>query len=215
MRLGHGLEKGLLRLKVSEKTLMVLIGLLSISNLLYKEPKMKRKLFLASLLLGLVAALGAQGKLAPSSSLPVPDGMVAANEYQFNTDVSSMSVGATLGTDEKLYLSIQAKTSGWVALGVGGSRMDGSRLFLAYDTGSKQVFNEQRGTGHSHRDLADAVVEKWSVKASNGTTTLELVLPASAAVVDGKLSLLFAYSGSTSYAMPHKARGSLSLSTGK
>jgi hypothetical protein len=183
--------------------------------MLYKEPKMKRKLLFASLLFGLVASLGAQAKLEPTSSLPVPDGKVAANEYQFNSDVSGMSLGATLGTDGKLYLAIQAKTSGWVALGVGGSRMDGSRLFLAYDTGSKQVFNEQRGMGHSHKDVSDAVVEKWSVKALGGNTTLELVLPASAAVVDGKLGLLFAYSGSTSYIMPHKARGSLSLSIGK
>ena len=162
---------------------------------------MKGKLFFIGMLLALTAALGAEGKLAPTSSLPVPDGSVATNEYQFTADVSGMSLGATLGTDGKLYLSIRAKTSGWVALGVGGGRMDGSRLFLAYDTGSKQAFYEQRGAGHSHKDLADAVVEKWAVKAAAGATTLELVLPASAAVVDGKMRLLFAYSRTTSYAL--------------
>jgi hypothetical protein len=162
-------------------------------------------------LLAVSASLSAQASLSPSASTPKPDGAIAAGEYQFTTDVSGMTVGATLGKDGKLYLSIKAQTAGWVALGVGGRKMDGSRLFLAYDTGAKQVFNEQLGAGHSHSDRADNVVEKWAVKAADGVTSLELVLPASAAVADGKLDLLYSYSDSTSYAQRHKARGSLSL----
>jgi hypothetical protein len=176
---------------------------------------MKKSLYFSILLLSLVSVLSAQEKLSPSSSLPVPDGKVSDGEYQFSTDQSGMSLGASLGTDGKLYLSIRAKTAGWVALGVGGQRMDGSRLFLAYDTGAKQVFNEQRGAGHFHKDLADPVVEKWAVKADGSFTTLELVLNAGSAVADGKLGLLFAYSGSTSYMLPHKARGSLGLTIGQ
>jgi hypothetical protein len=159
----------------------------------------------------LSASLSAQASLSPSASIPTLDGKIGPSEYRFTTEVSGMTVGATLGTDGKLYLSIKAKTAGWVALGVGGSRMDGSRLFLAYDTGSKQVFNEQLGTGHSHKDVTDNVVEKWVVQAADGVTTLELALPASAAVSNGKIDLLYAYSDSTSYAARHKARGSLSL----
>lgn len=176
---------------------------------------MKKTASSAIILLFLATALSAQGKLAPTSSLPVPDGSVSTGEYQFSSDQSGMSLGAALGNDGKLYLSISAKTGGWVALGVGGQRMNGSRLFLAYDTGTKQVFNEQRGVGHSHKDLSDAVIEKWAVKASGGITTLEIVLPASSAVADGRLDLLYAYSGSTSYMLPHKARGSLSLTVGQ
>jgi hypothetical protein len=172
---------------------------------------MKRTVVPLFLLFALSIALSAQASLSPSPSIPTPDGVIGAGEYQFTTDVSGMTVGATLGNDGKLYLSIRAQTSGWVALGVGGSKMDGSRLFLAYDTGAKQVFNEQRGAGHTHKDLADTVAEKWAVKAADGSTSLELVLPASAAVADGKIDLLYAYSGSTSYLFPHKARGSLSL----
>jgi len=141
----------------------------------------------------------------------VPDGVVGANEYQFNTTNSGMTLGATLGTDGMVYLSIRAGTAGWVALGVGGHVMNGSRLFLAYDTGTKQVFNEQKGAGHSHGDVKDPAASKWAVKLAEGATTLELVLPASAAVVNGNLDLLFAYSGSTSYMLPHKARGTISL----
>jgi hypothetical protein len=182
----------------------------------YKEQPMKRSISVLFVLLALSLSLSAQAALSASSSIPTPDGTIGATEYQFTTDVSGMTIGATLGNDGKLYLSIRAQTSGWVALGVGGRKMDGSRLFLAYDTGKKKVFNEQRGAGHSHKDLADAVVEKWAVvKTDDGNTSLELVLPASAAIADGTIDLLYAYSGSTSYLFPHKARGSLSLTVSK
>jgi hypothetical protein len=172
---------------------------------------MKLKLVASIAILTLAAAAWAQDSLSPSPSLPSPDGVLGASEYQYNTSVSGMAIGATLGTDGMLYLSIQAKTAGWVALGVGGRKMNGSRLFLAFDKGTKQVFNEQKGAGHSHGDVKDPAASKWAVKLAEGATTLELVLPASAAVVNGNLDLLFAYSGSTSYMLPHKARGSLSL----
>jgi hypothetical protein len=176
-----------------------------------KESSMKYTLAILLAILAVSAPLSAQASLTPSDSIPTVDGAIAASEYQFTTDVSGMTVGATLGKDGKLYLSIKAQTAGWVALGVGGTVMNGSRLFLAYDTGDKQVFNEQLGAGHGHKDRADNVAEKWVVKAADGYTSLELVLPASAAVADGKLNLLYAYSGSTSYTFPHKARGSLTL----
>jgi len=75
-----------------------------------------------------------------------------------------MTIGATLGSDGMVYLSIQANTAGWVALGVGGLVMNGSRLFIAFDTGTKQSFYEQLGAGHSHGDPQDLVVSKWAVK---------------------------------------------------
>jgi hypothetical protein len=172
---------------------------------------MKKVVTLAGALL-LAASLSAQAQLSKNDKLPSPDGTVASGEYQYTTTVSGMSIGATLGSDGKLYLSVSAKTSGWVALGVGGSRMDGSRLFLAYDAGTKRDFTEQIGAGHSHSDAATKVVEKWAVKAADGVTTLELVLPAKAAVADGRLDLLYSYSGTTSYFAPHRARGSMRLS---
>jgi hypothetical protein len=180
---------------------------------IYKELYMKRTIVALTAIAALSLSIAAQDKpaLSPSSSLPVPDGVVKAKEYQFNTTVSGMGLGATLGSDGMVYLSIQAATAGWVALGVGGPKMDGSRLFLAFDAGSKQVFNEQKGAGHSHGDVTDPVVAKWAVKQSGGTTTLELVLPASEALTKGKLDLLFSYSDSTSYSQRHKARGSMEI----
>ncbi len=170
-----------------------------------------KKMLLAAGALILAASLTAQGQLKKSDKLPNLDGTVTPGEYQYSTTVSGMTIGATLGSDGKLYLSIGAKTSGWVALGVGGLRMDGSRLFLAYDSGSKRDFTEQLGAGHSHSDAAAKVVEKWAVKNAGGITTLELALPAEAAMSGGELDLLYSYSNSTSYMSRHAARGSMSL----
>jgi hypothetical protein len=172
---------------------------------------MKRTLIALAATFAFAASLQAQALLSASPSIPVPDGAVSANEYQYNTELSGMSIGASLGTDGMVYLSIQAKTSGWVALGVGGRVMNGSRLFLAYDGGQKQVFSEQDGSGHSHGDVKDPVAVKWAVKLAGGVTTLELVLPASVAISNGNLNLLFAYSDTTSFAVHHKARGSIAL----
>jgi hypothetical protein len=174
---------------------------------------MKKSIAVLAAVVAISLSLSAQDKaiLAPSASIPLPDGVVKAKEYQFNSLVSGMTLGATLGTDGMLYLSIQAATSGWVALGVGGLKMDGSRLFIAYDAGGKQVFTEQTGAGHSHGDAADSIVKKYVVKQSGGTTTLELVVPASAAVAGGKLDLLYSYADTTSFAARHKARGSMEI----
>jgi hypothetical protein len=174
---------------------------------------MKRFLaaFAALFILTLYLNAQDQASLTASDNLPKPDGVVNPGEYQYDTTISGMTLGVTLGDDGLLYLSIQAKTAGWVALGVGGKLMNGSRLFLAYDTGSKQVFNEQRGAGHFHADLKDPAVSKWAVKQDGDNMTLELVLPASAAVVDGSLDLLFAYADTTSFMVHHKARGALSF----
>lgn len=174
---------------------------------------MKKTIAVLAAVVAISMSLSAQDKaaLSPSASLPIPDGVVKAKEYQFNTLVSGMTLGATLGSDGMLYLSIQAATSGWVALGVGGLKMDGSRLFIAYDAGGKPFFTEQTGAGHSHGDAADTVVKKYAVKQSGGTTTLELVMPASAATKGGTLDLLFSYSDTTSFAARHKARGSMEI----
>jgi hypothetical protein len=162
---------------------------------------MKKSIAVLAAVVAISLSLSAQDKaiLAPSASIPLPDGVVKAKEYQFNS------------LDGMLYLSIQAATSGWVALGVGGLKMDGSRLFIAYDAGGKQVFTEQTGAGHSHGDAADSIVKKYVVKQSGGTTTLELVVPASAAVAGGKLDLLYSYADTTSFAARHKARGSMEI----
>jgi len=173
---------------------------------------MKRALAILAAAFALASSVQAQAVLTASSSTPAIDGTLGAGKYQFTTTVSGMTIGATLGSDGNVYLAIQAQTAGWVALGVGGRRMNGSRLFLGCDTGSQKVFKEQKGAGHSHGDVDDPVVTKWAVAKVDGKMTLELTLPEKAAVTAGKIDLLFAYSDSSSLTAYHRARGSLSIS---
>ncbi len=173
---------------------------------------MKRILLACAAMMAFAMAVAAQDQaLSPTSSIPAIDGAIGANEYQYNSSASGMTLGASLGEDGQIYLAIQAKTTGWVALGVGGRVMNGSRLFLAYDSGSKKVFSEQLGAGHFHGDVKDPVAGKWAVKQDGGVTSLELVVPASAALTDGKLNLLFAYADGSSFSARHKARGSVTI----
>jgi hypothetical protein len=165
--------------------------------------------FFALALSGLVTA---QDFLVKSPDLPVADGSVRSGEYQYNTTASGMKIGATLGKDGMLYLYIEVATQGWVALGFGSPVMDGAHLFLAYDSAGKQVLSEQDGSGHSHSQAAASLATKWAVKTASGSTVLELVVPASAAIKDGSLKLLASYATGISFFQKHAARTSLSIS---
>jgi hypothetical protein len=170
---------------------------------------MKKSSLALFLLFALGLSLYAQDSVTRSSALPKTDGVVTAGEYQYTKTVSGMSIGVTLGNDDLLYLSIVAPTTGWVALGVGGRVMDGSRLFLAYDSEGKKFFTEQLGSGHSHSD-APPVAKKWAVLNADGSTTFELVLPASLAMVGGNLDVLASYGATTAF-VHHVARTSFAL----
>lgn len=175
---------------------------------------MKKLAILFVLVLGFSCAAMAQDTLTRSAAIPSPDGVVQSGEYQFTKSVSGMKVSATLGTDGNLYLAIEAPTSGWVALGIGGLAMDGSRLFLSVDSGGSPSFSEQVGSGHHHDAATASIVKKWAVHAANGSTTLELVLPADSAIVDGKLDIIAAYSTSASLMARHAAHASFELVIG-
>jgi hypothetical protein len=172
---------------------------------------MKRFILVASFIAAAALGLSAQSSLTKTDKLPTVDGSIANGEYQYESSVSGMKVLATLGTDGNLYLAIEAPTSGWVALGVGGKVMNGSRLFFGAMQADKSAFVEKLGRGHFYVDAKDLVVTKWAVKSSESSTTLELVLPASAAVWKGQVNLIFAYSSSPDFTTRHKARGATSL----
>lgn len=172
---------------------------------------MKRGLAAAAVAILMAGGLFAQASLTKSAKLPTVDGSFGAAEYQFKTTVSGMTIGATLGSDDLLYLAVQAPTEGWAALGVGGLVMNGSRLFLGAIQDGKSAFIEKTGKGHFYVDAPSLVVKKWVVKTSGGSTVLELSLPSSAAINNGKLDLLFAYARVPSFVTQHAARGSLSI----
>jgi hypothetical protein len=110
-----------------------------------------------------------------------------------------------------LYLAIEAPTQGWVGLGVGGLVMNGSRLFLGVVQDGKPAFVEKLGKGHFYTDAKDLVVKSWSVKTEGGKTVMEISLPSSAALWQGKVNTVFSFSKSPKFDTRHAERGSLSF----
>lgn len=172
---------------------------------------MKRSLTATFLLLALATLLQAQATLTKGATPPKVDGVFDAKEYQYTATYQGMRIGASLGSDDMLYLAIEAPTKGYVALGVGGLVMNNSRLFFGAVQDGKPAFAEKLGKGHFYTDAKDLVVKSWAVKSDGGKTTLELSLPSSAAVWQGKVNMTMAYSASPKFDSRHSARGSLSL----
>jgi hypothetical protein len=177
-----------------------------------KEADMKKHM-LATLAVLLLAGTGAaaQDALVATDQLPVRDGAIGGGEYQVTKTMGSVTVAASLGSDRQLYLAIQAKTSGWVALGTGSGRMDGASLFLAALQKGAPVLSEQLGKGHGHSDAPFELVSDWKLSSADGLTTLELVLPAAKVLSGSKLNLLWAYGNSSDLKSRHAGRGALSL----
>jgi hypothetical protein len=172
---------------------------------------MKRTFLTIALAAALATSLSADAALSKAAALPKTDGTFAAKEYQYDETMNGMRIGATLGSDDMLYLAIEAPTKGWVGLGVGGLVMNGSRLFFGAIQGGKPAFVEKLGKGHFYTDAKDLVVKSWSVKTAGDKTTLELSLPSSAALWKGKINATFAYSESPKFDSRHSERGSVSF----
>ena len=173
---------------------------------------MKRLFGIAAVAIFVASGAFAQATLTKSDSIPTIDGSVGASEYQYSSALtSSITVHATLGSDDSLYLAVEAPTSGWVAIGVGGLVMNGSRLFLGAIQDGKAAFIEKTGIGHFYSDAKELIVKKWAVTTNGNHTVLELSLPSSAALSKGQIKAIFAYSNSPSFTRKHAAHASLAL----
>ncbi len=173
---------------------------------------MKRIIILALVALAVSGGLFAQAALSKSSSLPTVDGVIGASEYQYSAvTANGIKIYATLGSDDTLYLAVEAPTSGWVAAGVGGLVMNGSRLFLGAIQEGKPAFMEKAGVGHFYTDAKTLVIKKWAVATKGEGTMLELAIPSSAALYKGKINAIFAYAKVPSFTTKHAAHASVSF----
>ena len=172
---------------------------------------MKRLISIATIAIVLLGTGFAQASLSKSSSLPSVDGVIGASEYQYSGTVNGIKINATLGSDDTLYLAVEAPASGWAAVGVGGLVMNGSRLFLGAVQDGKPAFIEKTGVGHFYADAKTLVTKKWAVKTKGEDTVLELSLPASAALANGQVNVIFSYAKVPVFTTKHAARGSLSF----
>jgi hypothetical protein len=171
-----------------------------------------KKVFCTTII-ALVIAGGAfaQATLTKTSSLPSVDGVIGPSEYQYSGTQRGITLYATLGSDDMLYLAVEAPTSGWVAVGVGGLVMNGSRLFLGATQDGKPAFLEKTGIGHFYTDAKTLVVKTWAVKTRGEDTVLELSLPASSVLANGQIKAIFAYAKVPSFTTRHAAHASITF----
>jgi hypothetical protein len=173
---------------------------------------MNKRAFVGFLVLVAVAAVGFAQQLPVTTSTVKLDGLIAGNEYSLATPLGKMTVYATR-TADMLYLGISAPTTGWVALGFGSDKMDGALLFLGTVANGKAALSQQRGSGHTHKAMADTLTVDYAVSEDKGATTLEMAFKAADVVAAGQseLTILAAYGATDTITAYHTARDRVTL----
>lgn len=150
-----------------------------------------------SALLVAVTLLGfaALSPLSAQASLPVADGVFGPSEYAISFEKATMKLGFSLSPDRSvLYVAVSAPTAGWVAAGLGSTRMNGTYMVIGYDAAGKVVISEETGTRTGHKPNAEAILKSKAVKAANGQTTLEFSVPAAKFLKGDSMDMIIAYS---------------------
>ncbi|MBN1242277.1 MAG: hypothetical protein JXA15_06155 [Spirochaetales bacterium] len=164
-----------------------------------------RALLIASLL-GFSALAGV------SQTFPVPDGVFTDGEYAMVREASGMRMGFRLSVDGSTVLaSITMRTDGWVALGFGSPKMDGSRMILAYVKDGEAEFTEDLGKGWSHAPIAPFALARAATE-KDGWTTLEVALPAEGFLKGRTLDVIAAWGRNDNFRSKHSGRASLPVS---
>jgi hypothetical protein len=91
--------------------------------------------------------------------------------------------------DEYLYVALESRSKGWMAIGFGSAKMDGANMMLGYYTDdSAEVFNEVgKGYGHSVAPGSDSLFEEWEIDHDDetGVTVMEFVYPLKFPKIEG------------------------------
>lgn len=162
-------------------------------------------------------AIAAQAQtLSPSAKVPTVDGVLDPGEYAVSGNYGGMTLGASLSSDGKtLSVALVAPTTGWVAIGLGSSRMHNARMILAYDANGTGAVSEETGMGHGHKKAADPKLLAGRVLESDGKTTLEFAFPAAGYTDGASLDLILAYGGRDDFVSRHQKYTVVKLPLGK
>lgn len=176
-----------------------------------------RKSLVAGFALVAFCSLAAHAQtLSPSATLPTVDGVLGADEYSVTGNYGGMTLGASLSADgTTLSLALVAPTTGWVAVGLGSSRMNNARMLLAYDANGTGAISEETGTGHRHKKATDPKVLSSAVHEADGKTTLEFTIPAAGYTDGASLDLILAYGGRDDFTSMHRKFAMAKLPLGK
>jgi hypothetical protein len=161
-------------------------------------------------------AFGQAKNLAVTTNKTVVDGVVKPDEYSYSQDFGQLSLYVNR-TADALSIGVVGVTTGWVAVGLGSLKMDGSTIFMGFVTPDGKVqFKPQAGSGHSHKDsdqsAADTVLS-YALKEAGGKTTLEIALKPDAYIKAGQssLSVIYAQGTEDSFTPRHMFRGAVSV----
>jgi hypothetical protein len=111
---------------------------------------------------------------------------------------------------DNLTISLKAETEGWLAVGLGSSRMDGSQMFLGYNAKGEAFFEEHLGKGHSHKKTPVQRPVEYEVTESNGVTEMVFTVKKSdfVKVQESELSVIVAYGSRDNFSSMHRYRDS-------
>lgn len=146
------------------------------------------------------------------------DGMISDQEYTERYQSESIAVYLTRLDEDTLQVAVEAAGDGWVSLGFGSEKMDGSRMLIGFVQDSTASFQEHLGSGWSHSQHDSPVVLDSAVTRTEPpnpelppTTMLEARLPASAVEVNGRgqaFPVIFAVGPQPNFTARHTYRGS-------
>ena len=115
--------------------------------------------------------------------------------------------------NDDLTISIEAETKGWIAVGLGSTRMDGSVMFMGYNKDNEAFFEEHLGKGHSHKKTAVQRPVVYSVSETDGITKLEFTIAKSDFVKGNQkiLPIIVAYGARDNFTSMHRYRDSAEI----
>lgn len=145
---------------------------------------------------------------------PLADGKIGPSEYAASRTDGKITIYWTVASDT-IYMAVSAPTSGWVAVGLGSSRMNGATIFMGYvDENGNPMVTVQKGRSHTHSPTSDVTPVAEVVGSANGTTVLEIAVRRSEVTQPGasRLDYIYAYSTAKNFRTRHVFRNASSLS---
>jgi len=166
---------------------------------------MKYSMTFIALLLSTAATWAQQ---VPASAL---DGIIAEGEYQTSQIKDGFTIATRLSADgSTLQIAVSAQTTGWLSIGLGSRKMDGSFMILGYVSDGKPSVSYELGKGYSHAPTPAPGVTSFVAEAG-GVTTLEVSLPASRYIKSGLVQTIAAFGNKDDFRSKHSKRTSLEL----
>ncbi len=148
-----------------------------------------------------------------SSKAPVIDGSVSEKEYTAFFDTKKGLKIYISYDDKNIYFGLIGDTKGWVSVGLGSPKMDGSVMFLGYTKDGKPYVEEVIGKKHSHSKVDKSKVVSFSVKEEKNQTHFEFSYPIKGGniTIDKINDVIWALSQADSTQIYHKARGNFRI----